>query len=165
MSRTTAIPSDAALHAAEPRHELQRQAIQFLADLPALPFSHDDITAGSESELQAAVCGRSEDVDLPRTIHASNYVKNIRERTAAGDSPRILIRQLQEVLTSSEATVWENSWVRFPRRCLNRPATQLLERDLAADKRAPQGPRRADVDRYLLVEQGRSGSGFLSAIS
>ncbi|HAP38626.1 MAG TPA: hypothetical protein DCQ94_02595 [Nitrospira sp.] len=154
MSRTTAIPSDAALHAAEPRHELQRQAIQFLADLPALPFSHDDITAGSESELQAAVCGRSEDVDLPRTIHASNYVKNIRERTAAGDSPRILIRQLQELLTSSEATVWENSWVRFPRRCLNRAATQLLDRDLAADKRAPQGPRRADVDRYLLVEQG-----------
>ncbi|MBA5870027.1 MAG: hypothetical protein GDA68_08520 [Nitrospira sp. CR2.1] len=154
MSRTTAIPSDSSLHAAESRHELQRQAIQFLADLPALPFSHDDITAGSESELQAAVCGRSEDVDLPRTIHASNYVKNIRERTAAGESPRILIRQLQELLTSSDATVWENSWVRFPRRCLNRTADQLLERDLAADKRDPRGPRRADVNRYLSVEQG-----------
>jgi hypothetical protein len=154
MSRTTAMPSGSFLHAAESRQELQRQAVQFLADLPSLPFSQDDITAGSESELQAAVCGRSEHVDLAQTIQASNYVKNIRERAAAGDSPRMLIRQLQEFLTSSDATVWENSWVRFPRRFLNRQANQLFERDLAADKRAPQGPRRADADRYLLLERG-----------
>jgi hypothetical protein len=154
MSRTTAISSDSPLHPAEPRHVLEREAVRFLADLPALPFSQDDITAGSESELQAAVCGRSEDVDLARTIHTSNYLKNIRERTAAGESPTIVIRQLQEFLTSSDVTVWENSWVRFPRRLLNRTADQLFDGDLAADKRDAKGPLRADAHRYLLTEQG-----------
>ena len=128
--------------------------MQFLADLPALPFSQDDITAGSESELQAAVCGRSEDVDLARTIHTSNYLKNIQERTAAGESPRTVIRQLQEFLSDPAATVWENSWVRFPRRLLNKTADQLLAGDLLADKLDPKGPLRADVDRYVITEQG-----------
>ncbi|MGZ8394686.1 MAG: hypothetical protein ACXWWJ_07945, partial [Nitrospira sp.] len=76
MSRTTAVSLNSPLHSVESRHVIEREAVQFLADLPALPFSQDDITAGSESELQAAVCGRSEDVDLARTIHASNYLKN-----------------------------------------------------------------------------------------
>ncbi len=154
MSRTTAISSNSPLRAAEPRHVIEGEAVQFLAGLPVLPFSHDDITAGSESELQAAVCGISDDVDLARTIHTSNYLKNIRERTAAGESPRIVIRQLQEFLTSPDATVWENSWVRFPRRLLNRTADQLFEGDLAADKRDSKGPLRADAHRYLLTEQG-----------
>ena len=154
MSRTTTISSNSPLRPAEPRHVLETEAAQFLAGLPVLPFSHDDITAGSESELQAAVCGISEDVDLARTIQSSNYLHNIRERTAAGESPRIVIRQLQEFLASPDATVWENSWVRFPRRLLNRTADQLFEGDLAADKRHAKGPLRADAHRYLLTEQG-----------
>ena len=93
MSRTTAVSSDSQVHSVEFRHVMEREAVQFLSDLPSLPFSRDDITAGSESELQAAVCGLSDDVDLARTIHTSNYLKNIRERTAAGESPRIVIRQ------------------------------------------------------------------------
>ncbi|MCS6265066.1 MAG: hypothetical protein H8K11_15020 [Nitrospira sp.] len=154
MSRTTTISSNSPLRPAEPRDVLEKEAAQFLAGLPVLPFSHDDITAGSESELQAAVCGLSEDVDLPRTIQRSNYLHNIRERTAAGESPRIVIRQLQEFLASPDATVWENSWVRFPRRLLNRTADQLFEGDLAADKCHAKGPLRADAHRYLLTEQG-----------
>ncbi|MBA2487075.1 MAG: hypothetical protein H0V35_13470 [Nitrospira sp.] len=153
MSRTTAVSSDSPLHSLEFRHVIEREAVQFLADLPALPFSQDDITAGSESELQAAVCGRSEDVDLARTIHTSNYLENIRERTAAGESSGTVIRQLQEFLTDSDAMVWENSWVRFPRRLLNKAAAQLLAGDLLADKLDPKGPLRADVDRYLVTEQ------------
>ncbi len=153
MSRTTAVSSDSPLHSLEFRHVIEREAVQFLADLPALPFSQDDITDGSESELQAAVCGRSEDVDLARTIHTSNYLENIRERTAAGESSGTVIRQLQEFLTDSDAMVWENSWVRFPRRLLNKAAAQLLAGDLLADKLDPKGPLRADVDRYLVTEQ------------
>jgi len=38
-----------------------------------LPFSLDDVTAGSESELQAVVCGAKEDVDLPLIIEQSNF--------------------------------------------------------------------------------------------
>ena len=87
MSRTTTISLNSPLRQAEPRHVLEQEGAQFLAGLPVLPFSHDDITAGSESELQAAVCGISEDVDLARTIQSSNYLHNIRERTAAGESP------------------------------------------------------------------------------
>lgn len=154
MSRTTAVSLDSPLHSVESRHVIEREAVQFLADLPALPFSEDDITAGSESELQAAVCGRSEDVDLARTIHASNYLKNIRERTEAGESPRIVIRQLQEFLSDADATVWENSWVRVPRRLLNQAADRLLADDLLANKLDPKGPLRADVDRYLITERG-----------
>ena len=115
MSRTAAISSNPPLRPTEPRHVIEGEAVRFLAGLPALPFTEDDITAGSESELQAAVCGAPEAVDLARAIHASNYLKNIRERTAAGESPRIVIRQLQDFLNSPDATVWENSWVRFPR--------------------------------------------------
>ncbi|MFZ1502826.1 MAG: hypothetical protein WAS50_06720 [Nitrospira sp.] len=154
MSRTMTISSNCPLRPAEPRHVIEKEAVQFLASLPTPPFSHDDITAGSESELQAAVLGLSEDVDLARTIHNSNYLHNIRERTAAGESPRIVIKQLQEFLTSPDATVWENSWVRFPRRLLNRTADQLFEGDLAADKREVKGPLRTDAHRYLLMEQG-----------
>ena len=154
MSRTAAISSNPPLRPTEPRHVIEGEAVRFLAGLPALPFTEDDITAGSESELQAAVCGAPEAVDLARAIHASNYLKNIRERTAAGESPRIVIRQLQDFLNSPDATVWENSWVRFPRRLLNRTADQLFESDLAADKRNAAGPLRADAQRYLLTEQG-----------
>lgn len=154
MSRTTAVSSDSSVHSCEFRHVIEREAIRFLADLPVLPFSHDDVTAGSESELQAAVCGRPENVDLAQTIHASNYLRNIRERTEAGESPRIVIRQLQEFLSDSESTVWENSWVRCPRKLLNKAADQLLADDLRADKLDPKGPLRADVDRYLITVQG-----------
>ena len=38
----------------------------------ALPFSLHDATAGSETELQAAVAGTRETVDLPVTIQESN---------------------------------------------------------------------------------------------
>lgn len=154
MSRTTAVSSDSQVHSVEFRHVMEREAVQFLSDLPSLPFSRDDITAGSESELQAAVCGLSDDVDLARTIHTSNYLKNIRERTAAGESPRIVIRQLHEFLNDTDTAVWENSWVRFPRTWLNKAADQLLAGDLLADKLDPKGPLRADVDRYLITEQG-----------
>ncbi len=154
MSRTTAVSLDSPLQSVESRHVIEREAVQFLADLPALPFSQDDITAGSESELQAAVCGLSEDVDLPRTIRASNYLQNIQERTEAGESPRLVIRQLQEFLSDADATVWENSWVRFPRTLLNKTADQLLADDLLANKLDPKGPLRADVDRFLMTERG-----------
>ena len=57
----------------------------FLKDLP---FALDDTTAGSETELQAVVIGRREDVDLPITIEESNYFANIERRAAAGQLRR-----------------------------------------------------------------------------
>ena len=43
----------------------------------ALPFGPDDVTAGSESELQTAVVGDSQCVDLPLHIRHSNFFANV----------------------------------------------------------------------------------------
>ena len=59
--------------------------------LKSLPFALDDTTAGSETELQAVVIGRREDVDLPITIEESNYFANIERRAAAGEMPQRLL--------------------------------------------------------------------------
>ncbi|MCM2360051.1 MAG: hypothetical protein NDI77_18005, partial [Geobacteraceae bacterium] len=84
-----------------------------------LPFSLHDTTAGSETELQAVVVGRREDVDLPVTIEQSNYFANILRRAAAGETPRSLLTDLERFLAGNQENVWENSWVRFPRRNLS----------------------------------------------
>ena len=47
----------------------------------SLPFSLNDVTAGSESELQAVVCGAKEDVDLPLIIEQSNFFANMMNST------------------------------------------------------------------------------------
>lgn len=44
--------------------------------IESLPFSRGDATAGSETELQAAVFGDRKRVDLPLTIESSNYFGN-----------------------------------------------------------------------------------------
>ena len=53
-------------------------------DIESLPFCGNDVTAGSETELQAVVMGKSENVDLPQTIQNSNYFKNIIKRACSG---------------------------------------------------------------------------------
>jgi len=79
-----------------------------------LPFSAYDATAGAETELQAVVIGKRSAVDLPSTIEESNYYANILRRTAAGDTPRKVITDLEKYLATNHENVWENSWVRFP---------------------------------------------------
>lgn len=119
-----------------------------------LPFSANDITAGSESELQAVVAGGKNDVDLPRQIERSNYYANIARRIAAGDTPRRAITQLERYLNDNAEQVWENSWVRFPQRRLSLFARQIFQTDLLADKRERRGRLRADRDRFLTHEHG-----------
>jgi len=117
--------------------------------LDSLPFSRHDATAGSETELQAVVAGRKEDVDLPLTIEQSNYYANILKRAAAGETPKSLINDLERFLNDSPENVWENSWVRFPRRKLSAFAGRVFERDLLADKSNPSGGRRGDIERFI----------------
>ena len=50
----------------------------------SIPFAHHDATAGSETELQAAVSGSKECVDLPIVIESSNYFANIMRRVRRG---------------------------------------------------------------------------------
>jgi len=78
-----------------PRHAHQRHT----PDLPdlfnrlgcttidQLPFASGDVTAGSESELQAVVVGAASNVDLPQTIEHSRFFANMVKRAQAGETP------------------------------------------------------------------------------
>ncbi len=123
--------------------------------IDSLPFSRHDVTAGSETELQVAVAGRKEDVDLPITIEQSNYYANILKRAVAGETPKRLVSDLERFLNSNPENVWENSWVRFPRRKLSTYANRVLDRDLLADKGNPLAGRRRDMGRFIYRDSGR----------
>ncbi len=113
-----------------------------------LPFSLNDVTAGSESELQAVVCGSKEDVDLPLIIEQSNYFTNMMKRAASGETPRWAVADLERFLADNPSQAWENSWVRFPRKNLSRFAQDVFENDLLADKKNPESGSRADTHRF-----------------
>lgn len=116
--------------------------------LDQLPFSDNDISAGTETELQAVVIGNKDNVDLPREIERSRFFTNLQRRTQSGDAPEKLLSELREFLSDPDHSVWENSWVRFPSRCLSLAAQKVLEKDLLAVKNAPQQGKRSDVERF-----------------
>jgi len=114
-----------------------------------LPFSVNDVSAGSESELQAVVCGEQTDVDLPLVIEQSNFFANIMKRAAAGETPKRTVADLERFLAGNQSKVWENSWLRFPRYNLSRFAHSVLERDLLSDKKNPAAGLRSDAARFM----------------
>lgn len=113
-----------------------------------LPFCCNDVTAGSESELQAVVCGDKKDIDLPLFIEESNFFSNMMKRAKSGETPRDAVNSLERFLADNSSKVWENSWVRFPRRNLSRYAQEIFEQDMLADKKNPAAGRRVDVERF-----------------
>jgi len=119
-----------------------------------VPFCGDDSTAGSETELQVAVVGRRDTVDLPRSIESSSFFENVVRRAEAGDLSKRAVSALEHWLDGAAERSWDNSWVRFPRRLLRHSASSVLSADLLADKRAPRGPRRADAGRLFVFEDG-----------
>jgi hypothetical protein len=120
----------------------------------SLPFVPTDVTAGSESEMQTVVLGKRTDVDLPLAIEQSNYLANICKRAKSGDASAKIMTDLERYLGASSDDVWENSWVRFPRKKLGKYSEEVLQRDLAADKDNPAKGRRADIDRFLYQQNG-----------
>ena len=119
-----------------------------------LPFSGDDVTAGSETELQTAVCGNKDDVDLAIAIKHSPYYRNIIQRAATGELPQRLVRDIENHLDNT-AMVWEHSWVRLPRHTLCKYANAVFARDIQADKRkAANSPLRHDAKRFVLTKGG-----------
>jgi hypothetical protein len=116
-----------------------------------LPFACDDVTAGSESELQAAVVGDRSSVDLAQTIEHSTYYRNLSKRAASGDLPPRNLAMLDTYLASSK-DIWENSWIRFPRHLLNRHAREILALDLRADKGRRDSPLRSDVADFEVIQ-------------
>ncbi len=148
--------SEAGFAEESPRKIFGRLGVSFASreELAAtLPFSRGDVTAGSESELQAVVCGAKEDVDLPLIIEQSNFFANMMKRAAAGETPRRVVADLERFLADNPSQAWENSWVRFPRRNLSRFARDVLAKDLLADKKKPGSGTRADSPRFIFRDE------------
>jgi hypothetical protein len=120
------------------------------------PFSANDITAGSETELQASVEGQAEDVDLVLVLKESNYFLNIQKRAAAGESSERLVDDLQEFLHGHPSRTWENSWVRIPLRLLAADVRKMFERDCAADNENPRGGSRSDRKSFFVQHHGEA---------
>ncbi|GAB6094476.1 hypothetical protein JCM14469_07280 [Desulfatiferula olefinivorans] len=122
----------------------------------SLPFSAQDTTAGIENELQTVVRGPADQVDLPRTIRASNYFKNILKRSVSGDNERRLPERLKHYLENNSGNIWENSWVRFRLSALSPYADLVLNRDLMSDKSRSDSPQRSDRDSFFIEEGGET---------
>lgn len=142
-------PSPATLPQAAPAAALSR-----LSQLPQRPFSPGDLTAGAEVELQAAVAGRRQSIDLARVIEESNYFANLQRRAKAGDTSGRWLSDLEQFLANNNSEVWENSWVVLPLARLSAAARQVLEADLRADKARPELGERRDRPRFVIERAG-----------
>ncbi len=120
--------------------------------LHELPFSNQDVTAGSEDELQAVVIGSPTKCDLPLSISESRFFRNIARRSASGEAPQRSLLELESFLRDA-GEVWDNSWIRFPQQKLSRAAQQVLEADLQI-MRDGHIRERCDADRYRFVQGG-----------
>ena len=120
------------------------------------PFAGEDSSVGMEYELQVAVEGSHQDVDLTSTIRNSSYFKNIAKRTARGDLPSGCLESLKDFLHNNESNVWENSWVRFPEYRLTPWTRKLLARDFLADKSILHPRQRSDVQRFRCLHKGET---------
>ncbi len=136
------------------RAALQVPGIRSPRFLESLPFSAEDVTAGSETELQAAVLGHRSNVDLPLSIEKSNYFANVIRRVAAGDTSLRAVTDLEAYLQCDEVRIWENSWVRFPTKKLSPYAREILRGDLLSDKSKSGSPPRADSAKFFYSSAG-----------
>ena len=130
-------------------HLIGIQYDRFGINVGSLPFAPADATAGSESEMQTVVMGKRTDVDLPLVIEQSNYLANIRRRAKSGDTPAKIMTALERYLNANNEGIWENSWVRFPKKNLGKYSEEVLLHDLSADKDNPAKGKRADIDSFL----------------
>jgi hypothetical protein len=118
------------------------------------PFAAVYLSVGMEFELQVAVAGNYNDVDLPRSINESGFFRNTVKRAARGDLPPKSIDSLRNFLYHNDTGIWENSWVRLKEDHLDDFARKQLFHDLLADKNKPDGPKRGDLDRFSFTQQG-----------
>ncbi|MDJ0809534.1 MAG: hypothetical protein QNJ01_05495 [Desulfobacterales bacterium] len=120
----------------------------------SLPFGPGDTTAGVENEIQAAVRGPADQVDLALSIRDSDFFENIRRMAIAGDTSPRLKEELERYLEHNPGDVWENSWVRFPRRDMAPYTAAVFRHDLQADKQKCDSNLRCDANRFTYRHQG-----------
>ena len=120
----------------------------------SIPFADHDATAGSETELQAAVSGSKECVDLPIVIESSNYFANIMRRVCRGDTSQQVVTDLEEYLAKNSEGIWENSWVRFPAKKLSPFAKRIFDSDLRLEKKNTNSRLRGDAHKFACRQDG-----------
>lgn len=120
-----------------------------------LPFTPRDATVGLENEMQAAVVGSAEEVDLPISLIESGFYRNLRRRTASGDAPREVLARLENYLEHC-GNVWPNSRVRIPVRALSEAAMKLVESDMRSDKNDLSSPPRSDRADFFAESDGET---------
>lgn len=120
----------------------------------SLPFYGKDVTAGCENELQTVVIGSKNNMDLAVSIEQSNYYKNLLRRVSCGDTPQKAITGLENYLHEDKDDIWENSWVRFPRRTLNAYADNIFKADLKSDKTDAASVNRSDAESFTFIQKG-----------
>jgi hypothetical protein len=128
---------------------IKRGRLGMEINVSTLPFSPEDVTAGSESEMQTVVKGKRYNVDLPLFIEQSNYLSNIRRRTKSGDTSEKIMTELESYLNSKDQDIWENSWVRINLKKIGVFAGQILQQDLFADKKHPEKGSRTDAHLFF----------------
>lgn len=147
------------IHPFETVYDIEADAGLFLSALKVRgiqPFAGEDTSVGMEYELQVAVEGGHQDVDLAATILNSNYFKNVTKRTARGDLPPACLDLLKDFLYGNTSNVWENSWIRFPEYRLTAWTRKMLDRDFLADKSNLHPRQRSDVQRFRCIYKGES---------
>ena len=122
--------------------------------LDEFPFGPQDVTAGSEDELQAVVAGKSAACDLPITIRESKFYRNLTKRISSGQAPRRTYSEIEEFLNDS-SDVWENSWIRFAEHRLSPHALERLQGDLGLDSENGLRQTRTDSQRYVFEQEGQ----------
>ncbi len=119
----------------------------------SLPFAPGDVTAGSESELQTAVIGAGDHVDLPLQIRQSNYFANVIKHAAAQETSKRAITAIERYLEDNPSQVWENSWVRFPITHLSPHALRVLNEDLRAVRSDAHSLARSDKHKFFVRDE------------
>jgi hypothetical protein len=119
-----------------------------------IPYTTDDVTCGIENEFQTAVNGKSGDVDLAIYIKESRYLKNLIKRAERGDLPGNRIEEIRKFIDENRVGIWENSWVRFPRKSLSRYTDTVFRRDLKSDKVNPDSGDRLDSKNFTVMRNG-----------
>jgi hypothetical protein len=126
-----------------------------------IPYSAGDVSCGIENEFQTAVNGRSGDVDLAIYIKESRYLKNLIKRSERGDLPGNRIDEIREFIEDNRSGIWENSWVRFPRKTLSRYADAVFRGILNLIRGTRKAGRELMQKISVLRITARSASGSL----
>ena len=114
-------------------HNIEAEALLFARRARRFslhPFTAGDTSTGMEYELQVAVEGEHNAVDLPMSIRESSFFRNTVKRAARGDLPQWSIDSLRDFLYHNDTDVWENSWVRLQEDRLCEYARKQLQHDL-----------------------------------